>query len=152
MKFITISFLILGFVVPCKGDTRSSESWESIKTTASMYNVRQAFHVFWREYSEFPKGDIPTMLKVLTGQNPKKIIFIEFRKPKTFLGFETRHGDLDAQGYLLDGWGNRFIFNVKESKEEVVLKSLGKNGKDDQNSGDDREITIIPPEPNKTPQ
>ena len=45
--------------------------------------------------------------------------------------------DRDAEGRILDGWGNPFVIIIEEDGCRVNIISFGPNGKDDGGKGDD---------------
>ena len=109
------------------------------RTNVKLAALSTALRYYWTEYEEFPKGDLRELLAVLQskntdGQNPRKILFLELRS-----------GDLDRNGNLVDGWGHPFVLTTTDDRRKITVKSLGKNGVDDQGKPDDMVVEIVPP-------
>ena len=112
-----------------------------------------ALRYYFAEYGRFPKGDVKNIFAILGGQdvdaqNPRQIAFFEYRKPKKFLLWTTDQGDFDEQGRFLDGWGRPFQFGIATEGYPIRIRSLGKNGRDDNGLTDDQELVIMPSLPN----
>jgi type II secretory pathway pseudopilin PulG len=128
------------------------DSAEKSRTMATLANLRMALEYYVREYGMLPTGGSQALLSALTGtstdgQNPRKIVFFEFRPPRTRWYFWTVDpGDRDSTGALMDGWGRPFVWIIEPTGTRITVKSLGKNGQDDGGNPDDVTISY-PPSP-----
>ena len=67
------------------------------------------------EYGELPAGAGLDIIKALRGNNPRRIVFIDFRDKQ-----------FDAAGRLLDPWGSPYRIDVSDPDHPRVY-SPGKN-------------------------
>jgi hypothetical protein len=75
------------------------------------------------EYGQFLKGELPHIITTLTGDNPRKIVFIEV-EPKS----------LNAKGEFVDPWGTpyKILPQPNERLPRLVgVYSCGKNREDE---------------------
>ena len=77
------------------------------------------------EYGEPPKGDRKTILQVLQGNNPRKIVFIELN-PKR----------ITKEGIFVDPWGSPYAFDLSNATDPWAY-SFGKNKIDEGGHNDD---------------
>jgi hypothetical protein len=146
---VIIVVFLLGLLVPAIHGP-GGMSAEYAKSQQKVVSLATALRAYWIEYGEIPRGDAANMLRVLEarnndGQNPRKIIFIEFRPAVKRLFWEVRKGDRDNEGLYLDGWGRPFIIQFSADRRQVTIKSYGRNGKDDGGKGDDIVEVVTPP-------
>jgi len=77
------------------------------------------------EYGESPKGDRKTILQVLQGKNPSKIIFIKL-DPKR----------ITKDGIFVDPWDSPYAFGLSDPTDPWAY-SFGKNKIDEGGHNDD---------------
>jgi hypothetical protein len=143
-RLSTIVFILIGavilFVLFFPAMNHPPGQWApQAKSQQGVVSLAVALRCYWIEYGEFPRGDTVNVLKILEagnadGQNPRKIVFIEFRQ-----------SDLDKIGRFLDGWGRPIVIAFSDDRRQVTIKSYGKNGKDDGGQRDDIVEVITPP-------
>ncbi len=131
---------------------KTFEPRESAITQNKMSQLQTALRNYITEYGRFPHADLKSMFAILGGEdrdgkNPKRIVFYEYRQSKTFLFWTRDPGDFDEQGRFLDGWQRPFQFGIGAGGFPIRMRSLGKNGRDDDGLRDDRELVIMPPLP-----
>ncbi|MHA3774881.1 hypothetical protein ACXR0O_25455 [Verrucomicrobiota bacterium sgz303538] len=128
------------------------ESREAACTRDTLTNLKVAFERYYTEYRTLPAGDQRTIISALTAtgaveQNPRKVVFFEFRAPRPNSHFWTNDavpGDKGADGLPVDAWGRSIICTVDSAARQVTLRSLGRNGRDDAGQPDDIVITDSP--------
>ncbi len=84
--------------------------------------IVSAMQQYKAQYGEYPAGDNRAIARALRGQNPQKIVFIEFRPE-----------EVSSEGDLLDPWGTPL--NIYFSGNKILIRSAGPNKHFD-NSGD----------------
>ena len=128
------------------------ESREAACTQDTLGRLKLALEHYYIEYATLPRGDQKAILGALTatsadGQNPRKIVFFEFRSPRARSHFWTSDaapGDRGSGGLPIDGWGRGIICTVDSAGRQVTLRSLGRNGRDDAGQPDDIVFTYAP--------
>lgn len=121
------------------------ESREASCTRDTLSNLKLAFDHYYKEYATLPTGDTPAIIAALTGnstdaQNRLKIAFFEFRaaRPRSrFWRDDAVPSDRGQHGLPIDGWGHSIILVVDAVPKQVILRSLGRNGRDDAGQPDD---------------
>ncbi|MBI5772164.1 MAG: hypothetical protein HZA89_00290 [Verrucomicrobia bacterium] len=73
-----------------------------------------ALHTYKADFGAYPAGDTRTIWRSLRGENPKKMVFINFDS-KSF----------SSEGDLLDPWGTPYRLEFSEGKPHV--RSAGPN-------------------------
>jgi hypothetical protein len=117
---------------------------------ATLANLRLALKHYYDEYRALPTGDGKTILAALTatnsdGQNPRRIVFFEFREPQKRFGVWTINpGDRASNGTVTDGWSRALIWTADPTKPAITIRSLGPNGRDDAGQPDDVAISYAP--------
>jgi hypothetical protein len=156
-RHLLISAAIV-LTIPHLALARVQDSAEKMRTINTLIALRMALRYYHEEYGSLPKGDSSAILAALTAtsidaQNPRRIVFFEFRPPRTRYYFWTvDRGDRHASGNAMDGWGRPLVWIIDPAGAEITVKSLGKNGKDDGGKPDDLVIIIQHlPEPTVSP-
>ena len=117
---------------------------------ATLANLRLALKHYYDEYRALPTGDAKTILAALTatnsdGQNPRRIVFFEFREPRKRFGvWTTDPGDRASDRTATDGWGRVLLWTTDPAKPAIKIRSLGPNGRDDAGQPDDVVMTYAP--------
>jgi hypothetical protein len=146
-----LSILCLGFLASATtAFARVQETPEKSRTLATLANLRLALKHYHDEYRTLPTGDSRAILAALTatnsdGQNPRKIVFFEFRQPQKRFGvWTTDPGDRASNGTALDGWSRAFVWIADPTKPTITIRSLGPNGRDDTGQPDDVVLSYAP--------
>ncbi len=134
----------------CFGNVIGSRETSCTKDTLG--NLKLAFQRYYAEYATLPTGDFPTVLAALTGsgtdaQNPRKVVFFEFRTPRPRSRFwrdDAVPGDRSPAGLPVDAWGQPIICTIDSASSQVTLRSFGRNGRDDAGQPDDIAFTYSP--------
>ena len=79
-----------------------------------MTAIRAAIGRYSSEYGVIPNGDSHTIFQSLRGQNPRKIIFLEFQSRS-----------ISSDGDLLDPWGTPY--KLYFSGKDILVRSAGPN-------------------------
>ena len=77
-------------------------------------NMRNVFRQYNLRYHENPVGDNAEITRILSGENPKQVIFLQ---PDD----GTR---VNARGELVDNWGTPYFFH-QLSRSEMEIRSAG---------------------------
>jgi hypothetical protein len=85
-----------------------------IPVVAETQAILMAMQQYKAQYGEYPAGDNRAIAHALCGQNPQKVVFIDFR---------PEH--LSPNGDLLDPWGTPF--KIYFSGNEILVRSAGPN-------------------------
>ncbi len=106
-------------------------------TSERMRRARLALEAYYREYGRIPEGTLGEVMRILSGyhqntQNPKEIPFYPWTPDRD---------DFNAKGDWVDEWGTPFLL-VKRSERTLVLRSWGKNKRDDGGQFDDKTIVV----------
>ena len=125
---------------------------EVTRTQDTFHRLGQAFVRYYAEYSNLPAGPFSAVMGALCGDNsnglnPLKIVFFDFRAGRARSRFwrdDAILSDQGSDGIPLDGWGRRIILSVDSGTGRITLKSLGRNGRDDQGQADDMAFTYAP--------
>ena len=147
---LLLPFCWLAICATCFGTVR--ESREASCTRDTLGNLRLAFERYYTEYATVPTGDTRAVMAALTGnstdgQNPRKIVFFEFRAPRArshFWSDDAVPGDRGSDGLPIDGWGRSVILTLDPATMQATFRSLGRNGRDDAGHPDDVVFTYTP--------
>jgi len=83
------------------------------------YGLATALDFYYKEYGGPPVGDQAAMIRILHGDNPKRIVFFEFA---------TRNKS--PSGEFLDPWGSPYKIDLSDPAHPRVY-SFGKNKQDE---------------------
>jgi len=141
--------LILVLVFFLRPDVTRPAPNPHLQTRIQMKGMELAIRQYWHKYHEVPMGSVSNMLAVLAAentdaQNPERIVFMKCRPPVIRFSRVVVYGDTDENGNYLDGWGRPFKIYNDVKKNQIVMKSYGPNGDDEQGRGDDEVILIVP--------
>lgn len=100
------------------------------RTRMRFADIERALKGYYDVYRMHPSNHVPALIRILcganeNGQNPNAIRFLELQR-----------NSVDADGNILDEWGQPIMLTLGGSTN-VLLRSLGKNQKDDGGSDDD---------------
>ena len=87
--------------------------------------LKTALQAYLVEYDQPPPGDKATLMKILQGFNPKKIVFIAPEKKQ-----------ISRDGVFIDPWGSPYTFGYSTPSYSWAY-SFGKNKIDEGGRGDD---------------
>ncbi len=94
--------------------------------------------MYRREYGVIPTGDATAVARVVFAlntddQNPKKL---------DFASVSIDHLRFDKHGTWVDDWGNPILL-LRINQTNAILRSYGKNRRDDGGSNDDISVRAI---------
>ena len=107
MNRIAILLYLGWFALPCHAESRKNRihnDMSSLALAATQYKT---------EYGAFPSGKSIEIVFALAGNNPRKILFIDW--PPRYL---------DANGRFLDQWGTLYLISFPDA-ETVEIRSAG---------------------------
>jgi hypothetical protein len=104
--------IILGLFFPLSMDHHPAQVSQVVREISSIAIAAKAYHL---EYGFSPTGSPVQIAAALSGQNPKKIVFIEM--PGKSIG---------SDGQFIDPWGMPYSI-VFSSESNVVVRSAGKD-------------------------
>lgn len=107
-------FVIFG---PQLGEGHAGQS--PVRDTVS--HIATALTAYQTEYGSYPDATDGELIKILSGQNPKQIVFLE-----------TAPKQLDSSGRLIDAWGSPYRIAIPARGAKVKVWSIGPNKTDDQ--------------------
>jgi hypothetical protein len=91
-----------------------------------MRAISIAIEGYKTEFGEYPKGGNSFMAKALTGENPKRIVFLQISLKGT-----------NTEGELIDPWGTPYQIQASENAG-ITVRSAGPNRRfDDDPKSDD---------------
>ena len=127
VAIIAIGLLVL-FVIfgPQLGE---GYSWRHSSVQNTAHQLATALTAYHTEYGTYPDATDGELIKVLSGQNPKQIIFLE-----------TAPKQLDSSGRLIDAWGSPYRIAIPARGAKVKVWSIGPNKTDDQGREDSDDI------------
>lgn len=112
----------LGLLFPVRSGPIIDKIYQTDAETAQIHAALRAYEV---TFGAFPSGDSPAVFRALSGQNPRQIIFLQWRKAES----------ASPDGVMLDPWGTPY--KVYFSGKEPLVRSAGPNKQFDR-SGDKR--------------
>lgn len=104
-----ILYVLLAPVISDGPDSRSRE-----KDDVTRLSIGLSFYK--GEYGVYPEGGQATILKILQGDNKRKIVFYEI-SPK----------QLNEKGELMDSWGTPYRIEIDQKTYRPHVSSAGKN-------------------------
>ena len=109
---ILILTILVGLFLPLK--SRPLEGIPIVKL--EMQSLLNALQFYQAEYDRYPSGSSSEIAQALSGNNPKKHVFLSlFRARST-----------NNAGQFVDPWGTPYEISV-ESTNHVVIRCAGKN-------------------------
>lgn len=119
--YITLGgILIIAYLLLAPVSTFCGLSAEAAMAKNDAVNLSNSLVVFKVEYGSYPEGSIREILNQVSGENPKKIVFIELEPRK-----------MSSDGIFLDPWRHPYQINLVDDPKTPHVWSLGKNGIDD---------------------
>ena len=116
-------FLLLAFLLtPSLNVGGSTAARAKAKNDVIMLTTAARAHT--TEFGAPPQGDAKTTLRILQGDNPRKVVFLEI-SPK-----QMANG-----GRFTDPWGSPYVFDLSASNPWAY--SFGRNRQDEGGNGDD---------------
>lgn len=94
---MTLRITVIAVTVHALATTKVPVQRERIEN--EMIQFQMALRYYFADYGRFPQADIADTIKILNGeningQNPKKIVFIEYQPAKKFLWWTKERGIL----------------------------------------------------------
>ena len=119
---LLVLFVIFG---PQLGDGHAGQS--PVRDTASQ--LATALTAYQTEYGAYPDATDGELIRVLSGRNPRQIVFLEVA-PK----------QLDSAGRLIDPWGSPYRILLPARGTKVKVWSIGPDKTDNQGRTDSDDI------------
>ena len=111
---------------------------EEQMTRSSMQQLLVALYNYKARFSAIPELNMPSMTMALAGWNPSKVELIDIHPLKIRWGLFTRtFQTVDSKMNYLDAWGRPMKLEYDAKRQELMIRSMGDNGKDDNGNGDD---------------
>ena len=98
----------------CLAGCDSIETARHVKAIGDEQQLVTALKAFQSEYGQLPSGKSGEIFDALRGNNPKKIVFVEYDASST-----------SSRGEFLDPWGTPY--RVYVSADTVLIRSAGPN-------------------------
>jgi hypothetical protein len=136
-KLVIVTFLVAVVLVALNSFLISRNMYgKPSRAWTEMMHIAGLIYAYEQEYEVIPSGDATVVARVLgavntDNQNPRKLLFA----PIDRLHF-------DKQGTWVDDWGKPILLLRKDSTN-LVLRSYGKNHRDDGGTNDDISVPVI---------
>ncbi len=116
-KMITILLfgVCLFYLFTLTSRTSSQGDRRPLRARSNANSLWVAVTSYNNEYGQFPPLTNAVLLRLLCGENPKKIVF-----------FAVNERDLNKSGEFLDPWGTPYRI-LLEKDNVIVVRSAGKN-------------------------
>jgi type II secretory pathway pseudopilin PulG len=115
---ILLLILLISLFIPAQSDGGHGRIGDVRMVVSELATALTAYHT---EYGSYPEATDGELIKVLSGQNPKQIVFLE-----------TAPKQLDSSGRLIDPWGSRYRIAIPARGAKVKVWSIGPDKTDDQ--------------------
>lgn len=125
---------------------REGRAWRDLQTLANgIYGSKPGEHGYLADLGELPiPGPGETLTQYLS-RPPSPVPAYDIRENFITVGWHGPYGSLSSRGVDQDPWGNPWMI-----QQDGRLRSLGRNGVFDGDSGDDLVIPDYPPIPRDT--
>jgi Type II secretion system (T2SS), protein G len=104
-------FLLLAMLIPGHGH---GEGIKKAMCRIELSDLRTALNAYRENYSSYPSGENSNVIRMLAGDNPQKIIFLNFRRTA------------EHPNEMVDPWETPYQIQFSQ-QTNFVLRSAGKD-------------------------